>query len=278
MGQATIAVKRVLNAGSGPYDPDRLHPAFRNSSYWTEVRYDIDKLVKPDIVGSIVDLGAIGDATFDAIWCSHNLEHLHTHDVPKALAEFRRVLKPDGFALICTPDLEAIAELVVNGRLDDVAYQSPAGPDHRTRHALRAFVSISRGNLFMSHQHRLHHRSTGAAAGRQRFLRGAGEKRIVLRSLGASPLMPEANKEDLLLHLRANELDLFPDEPDRSQASCANRDAAAVSLPRRAACSYQCRASASFCSTPRPARYMSPSAIWASGIPCSAAFWNQARP
>jgi SAM-dependent methyltransferase len=199
----------VLNAGSGPYDLDRLHVVFRDSG-WTEVRYDIDKFVKPDLVGSIVDLGAIGDATFDAIWCSHNLEHLHTHDVPRALAEFRRVLKLDGFALICTPDLESIAELVVDGRLEDVAYQSPAGPITALDMLYGLSVSIERGNSFMCHK-------TGFTTDRLgRLLVASGFSEVLVKrgssyDLWAVALMPEANKENLLRHLRANELDLFPE-------------------------------------------------------------------
>jgi SAM-dependent methyltransferase len=201
--------KRVLNAGSGPHDSQRLHSAFRNSE-WAEVRYDIDKLVKPDVVGSIIALRAFGDATFDAIWCSHNLEHLHTHEVPMALREFRRVLKPDGFALICTPDLEAIAELVVNGRAEDVAYMSPAGPITALDMLYGLSASIRQGNLFMSHH-------TGFTADRLgRLLVDSGfSEALTTRGAGYNiwglGLMPEASKESLLLHLRANELDLYPD-------------------------------------------------------------------
>jgi SAM-dependent methyltransferase len=202
------AVKSVLNTGCGPYAPDRLHPAFRGSD-WSEVRFDIDKLARPDIVGSITDLGTIGDATFDAIWCSHNLEHLHTHDVPKALSEFHRVLKPDGFALIATPDLEAIAELVVKGRLEDVAYQSPAGPITALDMIYGLSSAISNGNFFMSHH-------TGFTADRLgRLLIDSGFAEVLAKNgswfdLWTLGLMPEANKESVLRHLRAHQLDLFP--------------------------------------------------------------------
>ena len=41
------------------------------------------------------------DASFDIIYCSHVLEHVP--DDRKALSEFRRVLKPDGVAIILVP-------------------------------------------------------------------------------------------------------------------------------------------------------------------------------
>lgn len=208
-GPGQVALKRVLNAGSGPYDFDRLHPVFRNPG-WKEIRYDIDKRVRPDVVGSIVDLAAIGDAAFDAVWCAHNLEHLHSHEVPKALAEFRRVLKPGGFALLCTPDLEAIAELVLDGRLEDAAYQSPAGPITALDMLYGLSVSIAQGNLFMSH----HTGFTTDRLGRLLVDCGFAEvlvKRGLSYDLWAVALMPEANKQNLLVYLRANGLDLFPD-------------------------------------------------------------------
>jgi predicted SAM-dependent methyltransferase len=208
-GENAKARKRVLNTGSGSYSPERLHFAFRSGD-WKEVRLDIDKLVRPDIVGSISDMTAIANGSFDAIWCSHNLEHLHTHDVPRSLAEFRRVLMPDGFALITTPDLEAIAELVVNGRLEDTAYQSPAGPITALDMLFGLSTSIAHGNFFMAH-------NTGFTADRLgRLLIEAGFAEVFVKrgtgfDIWAAALMPEANRDELLSHLRANRLDLFPD-------------------------------------------------------------------
>lgn len=46
--------------------------------------------------------------TFDAIYSCHNLEHLYPYQVPRALAEFRRVLNPKGAVIIMVPDLEDI--------------------------------------------------------------------------------------------------------------------------------------------------------------------------
>ena len=90
--------RRVLDAGAGPKSNSRLHPIFAG---WTVVRLDINPAVQPDIIGTITDLRArIPNASFDAIWSSHNIEHLHTFEVPAALNEFKRILKPDGFAFM----------------------------------------------------------------------------------------------------------------------------------------------------------------------------------
>jgi len=202
-------VKRVLNVGCGPEEIDRLHAAFRGED-WSEVRYDIDQRVRPDVVGSITDLGAVGDTRFDAIWCSHNLEHLHTHEVPRALAEFRSVLAPDGFALICTPDLESIAEMIVHGRLEDVAYHSPAGPITPLDMLYGLSSAIARGNDFMAH----HTGFTTERLGRLLVEAGFSEALIKRGSgfdLWALALMPDSNKEVILRHFQAHQLDLDPD-------------------------------------------------------------------
>lgn len=107
------AGKRVLHVGCGFPAPGKLNPVFDGDG-WREVRLDIDPDVEPDIVGSITDLSAVPDGWADAIWSSHNIEHIHDHEVPLALAEFRRVLRPDGFVLITCPDLDLAARMLVD--------------------------------------------------------------------------------------------------------------------------------------------------------------------
>lgn len=67
---------------------------------------DIDPAMSPDIIGNMVAMGDIG--SFDAVYCSHSLEHLYPHMVPVALSEFKRVLKPEGIVYIFVPDLEDV--------------------------------------------------------------------------------------------------------------------------------------------------------------------------
>ena len=50
------------------------------------------------------------DATFDAVYHSHVLEHLSPNQADKMLSECKRVLKPNGTLRIVVPDLEAIAQ------------------------------------------------------------------------------------------------------------------------------------------------------------------------
>jgi len=62
--------------------------------------------MQPDIVCSITDMSPVAADSVDAVWSSHNLEHLQRHEVPVALAEFLRVLKPAGLLLLTLPDLQ----------------------------------------------------------------------------------------------------------------------------------------------------------------------------
>lgn len=142
----------VLHVGCGVADPAKLPLPFFQPGEWRELRYDIDPAVEPEITGSITDMSGIETASVDAVWSSHNLEHLYPHEVPVALAEFRRVLKPGGFALITLPDLQQVAEIVATGVMEEPAYTSPAGPIAPLDMIYGWRVPLAAGNLFMAHR------------------------------------------------------------------------------------------------------------------------------
>ncbi|TAN48593.1 MAG: methyltransferase domain-containing protein [Methylococcaceae bacterium] len=144
-------LKTVLHVGCGPRNPAKLHETFRTPE-WREIRLDINEKVAPDIIGSITDMHMVADASMDAVWSSHNLEHLYPHEVPRALGEFSRVLKADGFALITLPDLQRVAELIAEDKLDEPAYQSPAGPITPLDILYGLRKSLAAGNLYMAHR------------------------------------------------------------------------------------------------------------------------------
>lgn len=147
----TPAERMLLHVGCGHAGHDRLPDCFKNGE-WREIRLDIDPSVQPDIVADLTDLGMIPDASVDAVWSSHNLEHLEDFQVPGALAEFRRVLKPGGFALITLPNLQRVAELIADGRADQVMYHSPSGPITPLDMLFGHRASIENGNHYMAHR------------------------------------------------------------------------------------------------------------------------------
>ena len=93
--------RSVLSVGSGPAE---LAEWIDNG--YTVTRLDIEPACKPDIVASMTDMGPIGP--YDVVFCCHALEHVYPHEVPVALAEFRRVLKPGGTAVVLVPDLQDV--------------------------------------------------------------------------------------------------------------------------------------------------------------------------
>src|ERR1700757_790507 len=145
------ASKTVLNVGCGYPLRQKLHRHFHGPE-WREIRLDLDPAVQPDIVCSITDMNPLATDSVDAIWSSHNLEHLQRHEVPVALAEFLRVLRPLGFLLLTLPDLRQVAKLVVENRLEDEAYRSLSGPITPLDMIFGHTPSLARGNRFMAHR------------------------------------------------------------------------------------------------------------------------------
>jgi predicted SAM-dependent methyltransferase len=145
----SVPEKVVLHVGCGPNERSRLERMFHEPG-WREVRLDIDPPVAPDIVASLTDMSVVADESVDAVWSSHNLEHLYPHEVPVALKEFRRVLKPGGFVLITLPDLQVVAERILADKLDEVLYVSPAG-EVTPLDMLFGYGRFVAHNLYMAH-------------------------------------------------------------------------------------------------------------------------------
>ena len=144
-------MKNFLHVGCGPKRKSSTTKGF-DTNDWSEIRYDIDKSVKPDFVGSMTDMGAIDDSSVDAIFSSHNIEHLYPHEVGIALGEFFRVLKADGMVVLTCPDIQSVCELVVQDKLTDTAYVSPAGPISPIDILYGHRASMQKGNLYMAHK------------------------------------------------------------------------------------------------------------------------------
>ena len=144
-------VKKVLNVGGN----SKEIPLPAEFQGWDHLMLDIDPRGNPDIVCDARELLKLDGAQFDAVYCSHNLEHYYPHDVVKVLKGFLHVLKPEGFAQIRVPDIGELMKTVVERQLDidDFLYQSPAGPI-TVRDVIYGFgLEIERsGNDFFAHK------------------------------------------------------------------------------------------------------------------------------
>ena len=121
-------------------------------SDWTEIRVDASPKVKPDIVADLTDLSSIGDEVADAVWASHCLEHLYAHQQSAALKEIRRILKPSGYAIIITPDLQDLGEAISADRIEETVATSPAGPITIQDMIYGYGPALARGEAGMAHR------------------------------------------------------------------------------------------------------------------------------
>ena len=144
-------MKTFLHVGCGAKRKDRTTKAL-SSPDWKELRFDIDESVKPDLVGTMTDMSSVATESVDAVFSSHNIEHLYPHEVPLALAEFLRVLSPGGIAVITCPDLKSVCALIADDKLTDAAYTSPAGPIAPLDILYGLRSSMAQGNLYMAHR------------------------------------------------------------------------------------------------------------------------------
>jgi SAM-dependent methyltransferase len=142
----------VLHVGAGHPDNRAPMPAGFQASEWKELCLDIDPANKPDIVGSMLDMSALADASVDAIYSSHNIEHVYAHEVRVVLKEFRRVLKPTGFLVVICPDLQTVAQLIAEDKLTEAPYNSPAGPITPLDILYGYRPALAQGNHFMAHK------------------------------------------------------------------------------------------------------------------------------
>lgn len=118
--------RTVLNVGGN----NKAIPIPGHYDGWKHDLLDIDPAGNPDIVCDARDMVNLPTGEYDSVYCSHNLEHYHRHDVYKVLSGFLHVLKEGAFAYIRVPDMEDLMKTVVarNLDIDDFLYDSPAGP------------------------------------------------------------------------------------------------------------------------------------------------------
>lgn len=144
-------MKSFLHVGCGGATKKNTTPEFAGDG-WKEIRFDINPDVQPDIVGSMTDMSTVASESVDAIYSSHNIEHLYPHEVLVTLKEFLRVLKPDGYVVVTCPDLQSVCKLVAEDKLTETAYVAPAGPIAPLDILYGHRASMARGNLFMAHR------------------------------------------------------------------------------------------------------------------------------
>ena len=152
MRSQILDTRTFLHLGCGFRNQRQSTTAFA-SAEWKEIRVDINGDAQPDIVASVTDMSSIPSDSADAAYLSHIIEHLYAYQVPAALREVMRVLKPDGFAVIRCPDLQGIAALVAEGKLTETLYDTVSeGPISAHDMIYGHSRSLARGETWMAHK------------------------------------------------------------------------------------------------------------------------------
>jgi hypothetical protein len=140
---------RVLNVGGGSRNlPERYNG-------WDQVLLDIDPAVNPDVCCDALEMHKLPANEYDAVYCSHTVEHFYQHDVPTVLAGFLHVLKDTGFADIAVPNLSHLFKSLMVSNLDinDVWYRTGQGLPITFHDVLYGWSqAMQKGNLFYAHK------------------------------------------------------------------------------------------------------------------------------
>lgn len=143
---------KFLHVGCGPKKKEQTTFIF-NSEKWEEVRFDIDKSHNPDIIGSMTNMSMIDDNSFDAVFSSHNIEHLFYHEAEIAVKEFYRILKPSGYVFLLCPDIIEACKAVYENGPNSKLYSTAAGIDISPIDVIYGWrLSIKNGNEYMAHK------------------------------------------------------------------------------------------------------------------------------
>lgn len=111
---------------------DRIKDAAVRGSYSTIVKSGIERL-------------PFGTGSFDVVVCEQVLEHLNDAEVESSLAEFKRVLKPEGSLIVGVPvytDPELWVKPVWLGARAVLAKITGSTPDHEQQFSVRTIKKL----------------------------------------------------------------------------------------------------------------------------------------
>ena len=104
-----------INLGSG-------QRPFKSESDMEWINVDVQDRWSPDVVADGAHMPMFADNSIDVIVCSHSLEHFGLGEADSMIRECYRVLARGGWLIASTPDLMALAQAWLNGKIDDYIY------------------------------------------------------------------------------------------------------------------------------------------------------------
>ncbi len=144
---------RVLNVGGG----SKEIPIPAQYEGWDHDLLDIVDGPGVDVVCDARELRTTAlmlAELYDAVYCAHNLEHYHAHEVPLVLAGFKRCLKSGGGVHIVVPNLGQLMADMVEFRMDleSVIYECDGGPITPLDVIYGWGKEVETGNPFYAHK------------------------------------------------------------------------------------------------------------------------------
>ena len=144
-------MKYVLNVGGGA---GRHLPNHYDG--WEQHLLDIDSSVNPDICCDTRQMtDVVKSQYYDAVYCSHNLEHYYKHEVQTILNNFKFALKLGGTIEIHVPNLKNLVDTIKMSNLDidDVWYRLEGGIPVSFHDVLYGWNhAMSNGNIYYAHK------------------------------------------------------------------------------------------------------------------------------
>lgn len=86
------------------------------------INVDVNPRWEPDVVASGDHMPMFADNSADVIVVHHGLEHFGLGEANPMLQECYRILKKGGSLIVTVPDLRALAEAWIAGKIDDYIY------------------------------------------------------------------------------------------------------------------------------------------------------------
>ncbi len=86
------------------------------------VDVDINPRWEPDVLADGVDMPMFPDGSADLIVSHHNLEHYGCGEAKPMIQECLRILRDGGSLIVCVPDMRALAQGWLQGRITDQIY------------------------------------------------------------------------------------------------------------------------------------------------------------
>jgi len=96
---------------------DRLHIGGKSAAEGWKL-LNIQPMEGVDYVGDIRDLSQFADASFDAVYGSHVLEHVgYQKALPEVIRSIHRILRPGGKFFVSVPDLDVLCRLFLDDQM-----------------------------------------------------------------------------------------------------------------------------------------------------------------